>query len=299
MQKLNNVEQWNRKYSVNLTEPINCDSQELKELSESDLVDSIVIVSKSYYEEHYNIHSCLKGKVSTAYVNGRVDFRDGEHYSMVADMLSKYKTGDTVTINGISLDIIGHGGNTVISAKAFSEIGLDVHYICIYSAEKYRPGQDTAFTDFITATLGSKLDSINPPNVSDNSDIVIEIIMLCACFSLAVISFLLLLKYMLDSIMDETAISLIVGASKLRIFLINFCEIMLFSLVNSTIGILLHKLLYNSFFSKINKITTTTYITSDYIYIYLIFNLLCGIVSLFLLLRYARLTPREARRIST
>ena len=150
-----------------------------------------------------------------------------------------------------------------------------------------------------TEALGSRLDSINPPNVSKNTDIIFEIILLCACFSLAVISFMFLLKHMLDSIMDETAISLIVGASKIRIFLISFCEIMFFSLVNSAIGILLHKLLYNSFFSKINKITTTVYLTSDYLYIYLIFNLLCAVISIFLLMRYAMLTPREARRRST
>ena len=100
---------------------------------------------------------------------------------------------------------------------------------------------------------------------------------------------------MLDSVMDETAISLIVGASKLRIFLISFGEIMCFSLINSAIGILIHRILYEPIFSKLNKIESTTYIASDYFYIYVIFNLLTALVSLFFILRYASLTPREAR----
>ena len=48
MQNLNNIELWNRKYSISLTEPLEHDSQELKALIESDLVDSIVVVNKSH-----------------------------------------------------------------------------------------------------------------------------------------------------------------------------------------------------------------------------------------------------------
>ncbi len=296
MQEFNDKSLSGRRYAVFLKEPISYDSPELTALYESDLVDTVVVVNKAYQDDLHNVMACTKGKTNRAYVAGRTEFKEDERYSIIVDHLSKYHIGSTVTINGISLNVIGASGGTYLPRETYDELGLEVYYLEVYPTEVYRLGQDAVFIDFIANTMGSNYYYTESPVTASSSDIFFEIILLCACFSLAVISFMFLIKYMLDSIMDETAVSLIVGASKIRIFLINFSEIMLFSLVNSAIGILLHKLLYNSFFSKINKITTTVYLTSDYLYIYLIFNLLCAVISVFLLMRYAMLTPREARR---
>jgi len=298
MQEFNDKSLSGRDYTVYLDEPISYDLPELNALYESDLIDTVFVVNRAYRDDLFDLKACTKGKLDHAYVAGRTEFKEGERYSIIVDHLSKHRTGSTVTINGTELNVIGASVNSHIPPETFDELGLEIHCLEIYPTEVYRLGQDAAFIDFIASTLGSYHRNTESPITASSSDIFFEIILLCACFSLAVISFMFLIKYMLDSIMDETAVSLIVGASKIRIFLISFFEIMLFSLVNSAIGILLHKLLYNSFFSKINKIQTTVYLASDYLYIYLIFNLLCAIVSVFLLMRYAMLTPREARRRS-
>lgn len=297
MQRANDTKLSNRKYLVSLQEPLSYDSEELRKLYNSEFIDSIRIINNSYEDIFFSLCTCIKGDVPSGTASGRTEFREGENYSIVPDSLSKFRIGDTVVIDNIEFTVIGTAVlDSHISNYAFAELDLDVHLIEIYSAEKYRPGQDGKLINhIITSLTDSNIDYIKTPDVTKNSDILFEIIALCVCFSLAVVSFMFLLKYMLDSIMDETAISLIVGASKLHIFLITFGEIMCFSLISSAIGVIMHRILYEPVFSKLNKIESTTYLASDYFYIYVIFNLLTAFVSLFFILRYASLTPREAR----
>ena len=297
MQRANDTKLSNRMYTVELATPTTCNDETIATLINSNLFEVIEIVTQDYIADYSTILAVIKGEKHHATSAGRSDFREGEHYSIVIDWYQGYNLGDKITIKNHEFSVIGTTGvNSVISSVAFYELDLKIHSIRIYTQMKYRQGQDGEIVRFISDSLNNKHATITVPTITPVSDIFIEILLLCICFSLSVISFLLLLQYLIDSIIYETVISIIVGATKAKIFIMTFSEIMMLSASTSAIGILLHRIFYDSVFEKINKSQHTTYLAIDYLYVWIIFNLLVAIITSFFILKYTRLSPVEARR---
>lgn len=297
MQKANDAKLANRMYTIELYTDINCNDKTVSKLKESDLIEVVELVSVEYAKDYSNLTAVIKGHKNQTVSSGRNAFRENENYSIIVDWFQGFNIGDKIKIKDKEFDVIGTTGvNSVISVVAFTALDLKVSSIKIYTAQKYRQGQDGEILHFISESLNGNGATVIPPSITPVSDILLEIILLCLCFSLSVISFLFLLQHLIDSIMYETVVSLIVGASRPKIFLMTFFEVMLCSTATSTIGILIHRILYNPVFEKINKIPNTTYLFSDYIYVFIIYNLLVAIIASFFLLKYMKLSPVDARR---
>ena len=173
MQNANDTTLYNRKYTVSLQEPLAYDSEELMKLYESELIESVAIRNNAY-EEIGVISSCVKGTLPISPASGRTEFRENEKYSFVAEMFRDYSAGDTVTINGVDLSVIGVAvTHSHVTKELFDELNLEVHSIEIYSAEKYRPGQDGELIIHIVNSLSdNNIDYIRTPSVSKNSNIL-------------------------------------------------------------------------------------------------------------------------------
>ena len=297
MKRANDASLTNRKYTVELDEQIFIDSEILAKLKASDSFEIVSVSSVDHYEKYGAVEAVLKGDITVGTTSGRGYFRDGEEYSAVVDWIKGYSLGDEIKVGGESLKVIGRAGmNTFISERAFTGANLSISKIDVYTVEKYRPGTDGEILSCIRSIFDDPTLEITAPQKTDTSQVIFEIVLLCITFSLSVISLMLLINYLIDSIINETAVCLIVGASKIKVFLINFLEIMTLSFITSGIGIALHGVLYNPLFSKINAIEGTEYFLTDYLCIFLIYNVLVAIVSLTFIYKYVRMSPAEARR---
>lgn len=113
---------------------------------------------------------------------------------------------------------------------------------------------------------------------------------------MTMLAYVFLLRYLIDSLLDETIVSIIVGASRLRMTVYIFWEAFLLSVSANGLGLLVHWLLYKPLFQKLNLAAELVYHASDYLL------LLGGIVAFSLVitipfaLKYLRLSPIAARR---
>ncbi len=115
---------------------------------------------------------------------------------------------------------------------------------------------------------------------------------------LAAVSFAFLLRYLIDSLMGETAVSVIVGATSAKMGTLVLWEAMLLSFSSAGIGLLLHKLLYTPVFSKLNMTGTITYGAEDYWLMLLLFVVLSVITAVPIMWRYLRVSPVTARKLA-
>ena len=110
------------------------------------------------------------------------------------------------------------------------------------------------------------------------------------------ISFVSLLRYLIDSQLTESVISRMVGASKRKVSLLIFGECFVLSAGPCCAGLLLHKLLYNTLFERLNMTKNLIYEPGDYGTVLLIMLGITFAVIFLSVLKYLKLTPVESVR---
>ena len=123
--------------------------------------------------------------------------------------------------------------------------------------------------------------------------------MLCLIITnafLAVLAYLFLLRYIVDSQMAENLVSLILGASKSQIILCIFWESMILALVANGAGLLGHWLLYEKIFIHLNVYSDLSYRAGDYFFVYLVMVLLSLATIIPFVMKYLKLSPVAARQ---
>ena len=118
-------------------------------------------------------------------------------------------------------------------------------------------------------------------------------------FIISTLAFLFLIVYMADSLTDENAVSLIVGAKPSEIAVSVFWEGFSLSILASATGLALHKIFYEEFFEKINAYSGIEFYSSDYFRMLLIMVIVIAAVMLFVSLKYLFLTPINLRNKNT
>lgn len=103
-------------------------------------------------------------------------------------------------------------------------------------------------------------------------------VMLCAVYLVSAASFLFLLKYLSDKSRGENVIYAMVGASKRKVSRIILAENLLLGFFSGAVGVLLHAVFYQSFFSKMNTLENITYTPADYLILF-VFTLLLSLVT--------------------
>ena len=294
-----------RKYTIRFDDIISKEmlegmSHPVKENLEAFAKDSL-IQGCSY--ECFNINT-LVGDYPFKTVSGTSEFTGV--YQVLASTPADVAVGDRVTLEGNTYQVIGIitdgiGGQYYIPTETFTKLGYveRVTRINAIASQRQDPLNDEVmsliYRQFPQATYAGGGYDASVDMVRSNNQI--PGIVINAFIS--VISYIFLLRYLVDSALDETIISMIVGATRGRMTSHIFWEATLLCLAANGSGLLLHRLLYKPFFQDLNLAEALTYSSSDYATICLLLLVLSLLVTVPFSLKYLRLSPIAARREHT
>lgn len=206
--------------------------------------------------------------------------------------------GKAFTVIGVATDF--YGGNLYIPYDTFLELGCGerITRINLFSAQRQEPGNDQVLK-LIEETFPEATYFGGVATNYARDDIRFTVFTLCVILVnafLAVLAYLFLLRYIIDSQMTENLVSVIVGASRGRLTVYIFWETLLLSVTANGVGLLLHWALYRSVFSKLNISAELSYRTEDYFFVYLMLVALSLATTIPFVLKYLKLSPIAARR---
>jgi len=215
--------------------------------------------------------------------------------------------GDTIDINGISFEVIGVFAGTItlgdrdlyhIPYETFVEMGylnqvirLDPLPLVRYDFVKDDPISILMESYFPDAPKGFPAV---PKLELYNSYFEIPGILISALLSM--IAYTCLLRYLVDSMINETIVAMIVGASKVRMTVYIFWETLLLSVGANVLGLLMHRVLYVPVFQKLNITENLSYTAADYVLILLVLLALSLLITIPFAMKYLKLSPIAARR---
>lgn len=301
---VNRNSQWvfYRQYRADLTEAHGV--SELEEsiglLQSSPLIESVKLSTKSSHKiMDFSQYVCtaLGDDAGVVIMKGTATFTaEGQ---IIVPYEDTTPVGGVVVIDGHSYTVIGQHTSDeyyVVSNADYFKNYDAVDRIYILSAQKHSYRNDP-----VEALMYDVLptDYVRTPFIYVHNDELLsqqQLIVIGVVYIISVISFISLLRYLVDSMMDENVTSMIVGASRATVVTMIFREELILFLIPNVLGLLLHYALTPALFSKINITQGFVYSLSDYAAI-LLFMLVLTVVCLLPLLRkYTKLSPVAARR---
>ncbi len=170
-----------------------------------------------------------------------------------------------------------------IPIDAYFESGIKTWTITIWVKERFSENMMYRYVDFLRNTFNIKYDpDVDCEGVYDfirfpqfaysyeSGFNLGQFYSISYIFILSVISFMFLLKYLMDSCRRENSILMMVGAKKKRIVLLNLIENIILTFISSAVAVVLHIVLYDSLVTKINLYKNITYSAQDYLIIVLL-----------------------------
>ncbi len=180
-----------------------------------------------------------------------------------------------------------------IPADAYFQSGIKTRQITIYVAEPFSQSMMYNYGYFLHEIFNTKYNPLTdadgsydcvgiPSSVyaSEYGDRVSQYQSIMAVFAVSILSFMFLLKYLMDSCRRENSILMMVGAKKIRILATAFIENTILTLSGTIIATLIHITLYDCLFSKINLYKNVVYSIEDYLLIAFIVLVLSTIVQI-------------------
>lgn len=294
-----NSADWDRReYSI-IFENTAPDMETVEAFSENPLVHSCAYVVEE------GVRTCDPEYPLTK-ISGSLNFT--EPYQMIVNYTigkNEATVGDQVDYCGKAFTVIGvatdfYGGNLYIPYDTFLELGCGerITRINLFSAQRQEPGNDQVLK-LIEETFPKATHVGGAATSLAQDDIRLTAFTLCVILVnafLAVLAYLFLLRYIIDSQMTENLVSVIVGASRARLTVYIFWETLLLSMIANGVGLLLHWALYRSVFSKLNISAELSYRAEDYFFVYLMLVALSLATTIPFVLKYLKLSPIAARR---
>lgn len=221
------------------------------------------------------------------YLDSKSDFTEQElkENCVIAPSAIHYQDGK-VTINGVKYSIAGKyesfdDYDFYMPLKAYQDGGFQTKNLQITLKQIPTEEENERLTADITAAFhGSAVTDPYQYIEQMQEKGAGELVTVCAVYLIGLLSFLFLLKYLLDRNQYENAVYSIAGASKNRVICIAVCEILILSMGCAVFSLLLHALLYDSVFQYINVYENVTYTFFDYLAILgmiFVLSLLCAV----------------------
>ena len=239
-------------------------------------------------------------------LSGSIEFTGP--YQVIVPPVAPENIGDEITICGKTFEVIGsaqdfYGGNYYIPYDTFLELGCGERIVRInfFSAERQDPLNDqvllmTEETFPENTHVGGSAEAYAADDIAETESMLM--LTMIVAF-LAVLAYIFLLRYIIDSLITENLVSVITGASRGRITTYIFLETTILSLGANGIGLLLHWALYEPLFVKLNVSENIRYTAGDYAFVYLLMLVLSLIVTIPFVMKYLKLSPVAARREHT
>ncbi|MVB11041.1 hypothetical protein CAFE_17430 [Caprobacter fermentans] len=305
-----------RTYTIDLSSPQHVKSDELKSYFRNYGVErmeaSCVVPQKELAcvnigatftkntKNGFYVKTPLSGGDTMKSVKGRTQFteqelKDGERVVVIPmEFLRDNNMPESLKIQGIKYRIIGISIDTVafyIPPSAFDRDGFAADRISVLLQQRLSEKNNQSFTE--------KLKRIFPQSEISGPDSVIqseekkapkEILMISIVYLISLISFMFLMKFMVDVNSSENIIYSLVGAAKHTVMKIIALENFVLNLFIGLFSIAIHVLLRNAVFEKVNTTAGIQYETKDYMIILLVMLAVSVLVQLPFLWNYYRNT---------
>ncbi len=289
-----NQEGYYRRYFVYLNSSL--EKEVYEELCGNELIEN-VIVGHIISEENLYLFGTMNEHTNLARINGTLTFTD--KYQVLIPELNSYAVGGNLTFFEKEFEIVGRHNNDneyYIPYEAYKELGLEDNVLYVYAAKHQDPTDDKVAALIKEYFPDASIDTPAKYDTFNRRSMNTEIAFICTCYAFSAISFMFLLRHMLDSMVYDSAVCMITGASKSTISIMTFWEAMLLSLSTSVVGLAIHKIFYNVFFNKINIREEIVYKFSDYAFIFFLMFCITLVITLPFIIKYTRLTPITIRR---
>lgn len=289
-----------REYTVRFQEHRNVNEllSSTEILNESSLLQSVVLCHQVEQHAIYPtlIFASVTDEPPVIRMKGNVVFSGTGQVIVPSNCPST--VGDLLDLPCGEFTVIGQhtGEEYYITCKDFQQKQLPVTNLYVVARDRQN------FSDDAVAQVLQEMfpgDAIKTPKIwelSDRNASQEELTFMCLCFAVATVSFMFLLLYVLDSGMDENIVSMIVGASKTSLTVMIYWEGLLLSSTANALGLVLHWVLYEPIFSKINVSDSLVYSLRDYIVIFLMMFVITVVILAAFLGRYAKMSPIKARQ---
>ena len=239
----------------------------------------------------------LSGQLSFRVMVGHSDFESDPDGIVYPDGAGK-TVGDTIVIGGKTLTGIGKHttGEYYVSYETLREMKLPIGHIYITAVRRQDPDNDAVRAFLEELFPDCYVESGFSGQTQANQQSVLVLSLICAVYGASMLSYMFLLRFLMDANVNHTVISRVVGAGKWQILGICFGEAIALCATVDLLGIGIHCLLYDSVFSKLNKQAELVYLSQDYLYIFLVMLATGMIVALCFVIKYASLSPAASRR---
>lgn len=234
---------------------------------------------------------------------GLVGSADFEQYpdGAVVPEESVAQIGDTFTIGGKTLTIIGKYGfyECIVSYETFLELAKSIDTMTLLTKERH-----PIYNDPMEKLLTEMYPDIfvkSPGHWAEYYEKqVVETVVfgIGPAYAVSITSFLFLLRYLMDAMLNTTIVSRMVGATKGKIFALCLGEAAVLCAVTDAVGIWIHWALYDEVFKNLNSVEDLVYFPEDYLYIFLIMLGLGMAVAALFVRKYAKLSPVASRRLA-
>ncbi len=206
-----------------------------------------------------------------------LNFSDSQKTMIIETSLNEDTKGrnEDIIVKGNKLQAVKNSDSYCISAEKYFALGLRTCRIRICLSQKFSKNMMFRYGDFLNQVFRemypeSDIEVKTPANFYgiEDSDIMKDFTLIMAVFVVSMISFMFLLKYIMDSARYENSVFMMVGASKKHILLMNALENIVITTFCTVLAIIFHISLYQSIFSKVNMYENIIYNFDDYIIIF-------------------------------
>lgn len=246
----------------------------------------------------------IKAKVGDQWepvgLTGSADFEKHPDGAVVPEE-SVAQIGDTFTIGGKTLTIIGKYAfsECIVSYQTFLELGKSIDTMILLTKERHPIYNDPM--EKLLEEMYPDLRRSAPGHWAEYYEKqVVETVVfgIGPAYAVSITSFLFLLRYLMDAMLNTTIVSRMVGATKGKIFALCLGEAAVLCAVTDAVGIWIHWALYDEVFKNLNSVEDLVYFPEDYLYIFLIMLGLGMAVAALFVRKYAKLSPVASRRLA-
>lgn len=199
------------------------------------------------------------------------------------------KENSTLLLNGTVFKIVGTHIDLeyYIPLKAYEHLGLPINRVKIIIVKKPTAASDTENMNELTA-LFPNAQITSPIHYNQDKDFPMELFMICIVYGISMLSFMFLMKYMMDMNSRENVIYSIVGASKGTVIQLLLLDNVCLSVAASLISIGIHILFKESLFDKFSVSSNLIYKPSDYILSFFLIILVSSLTVIPFIASYSR-----------
>lgn len=285
-----------RKYSVYYIDNTTFDIDKVKDLYQTNFFDSIML-STTLPDGDNRVIADINDTLTLVCEKGTDDLTKNKNAVIIPSYVSGV-VGDSVKLLGKEFTVIGqHTVNDYyVSFDNFKELNSPIDRIYLIATNRQDFSNDKVQQLLRSYYPSARISTPSAYEAYDESTSYYGISIVCITYAIALCTFMFLLRYLMDSMLNSTIISMIVGATKKRIFTIVFLEAFSLCAAVNVLGIALHQILYPCLFSIINLSQNLVYKTNDYILIFTLMQFVALIVAVPFTVKYSYLSPVESRR---